>query len=109
MYLKSAGNAAAAITRVKGMPTRSATIKTAAAIIGGVNWPPEDAAASTAPAKFDEKPCFLIIGIVKTPVPAILAATDPLIIPKIALATIAAWAEPPRIFPVKAVEIVIKL
>ena len=29
--------------------------------------------------------------------------------PKTALATIAAWAEPPRILPVKAVEIVIKL
>ena len=105
MYLNNAGKAAAAMTMAKGMPTRSAMIKTAAAMMGGVSCPPELAAVSTAPAKLAEKPCRLIIGIVKTPVPAILAATEPDIIPKTALATMAAWAAPPRMRPVRAVEI----
>ena len=78
-------------------------------MIGGVNWPPDEADASTAAAKLFEKPCFLIIGIVNTPVPAMFAATDPLIMPNSALATIAACAAPPRIRAVSTVDILMRL
>ncbi|MEZ5741824.1 MAG: hypothetical protein R3E68_21900 [Burkholderiaceae bacterium] len=76
---------------------------------GGMICPPVDAAASTAPAKVPEKPRFLIIGIVNAPVPTTLAATLPDIVPKTALAVIAAWAGPPREPPASANAILIRL
>ena len=40
---------------------------------GGISCPPVEAAASTAPAKFLCYPSFLIMGMVKLPVPTTLA------------------------------------
>src|SRR3546814_6815446 len=54
----------------------------------------DEAAASTAPANLAGKPRFLIIGMVKTPVPTTLPATLPDMVPNSALATMAAWAGP---------------
>ena len=76
-----------------------------APIIGGVNCPPLEAAASTAPAKEFLKPCLFIIGMVKTPVPTTLATGLPEIVPNIALATMAECAVPPLILDVAAVAI----
>ena len=43
-------------------------------MIGGINWPPVDDAASTPPANFGWNPAFFISGIVMTPVLAVLLA-----------------------------------
>ena len=59
-------------------------------MIGGVTWPEQLAAASTAPAKGGLKPRFLIIGMVNTPVPTTLAMALPDMVPNRALAMIAA-------------------
>ena len=57
---------------------------------GGIIEPPDDAAASTPPAKVFEKPRFNIIGIVKTPVERTFTIGPPEIVPNIADDTIAA-------------------
>src|SRR3546814_18878519 len=67
----------------------------AEAMIGGMNWPHDDATASTAPAKRAEKPVRFMSGMVRTPVLATLATALPLIIPNRPLATTATLAGPP--------------
>ena len=62
---------------------------------GGIICPPEEAAASTPPAKARPKPLFIIIGIVRTPVERTLTTGPPDIVPNIAELTMAAWAGPP--------------
>jgi hypothetical protein len=64
--------------------------KAAAPMIGGMICPPEDAVASIPAAKVGENPRFLIIGIVKVPVPTILATVDPDIVPNMDEAKMAA-------------------
>ena len=81
-------------------PVRSAITRAAAPIIGGMICPPEDAVASIPAANVGEKPRFLIIGIVKVPVPTMLATVDPDIVPNIDDARIAACAGPPLVFRV---------
>ena len=120
--IKEASNEIAKLSEEKGVlsleqnkiEAEVGPIKYVAELIYGENAQdnfdsPEEADVSTAAANLAEKPCFLIMGMVNTPVPAILAATEPLIMPNTALATIAAWAAPLRIRPVRAVEIRIKL
>lgn len=63
---------------------------------GGMICPPEDAAASTPPAKVREKPRFSIIGMVRTPVDSTLVTGPPDMVPNSADDTMAAWAGPPR-------------
>ena len=65
-------------------------IKATAPIMGGISWPPLEAAASTAPANLAENPRFLIMGIVMTPVPTTLATALPEIVPNRPLARTAA-------------------
>ena len=79
--------------------------KATAPITGGINCPPEEAAASTPPAKELLNPRALIIGIVNTPVPTTLAVTAPEIVPKNPLAAIAACAGPPLNGPVRLMAI----
>ena len=50
-------------------------------MIGGINWPPVEALASTAPAKGAGKPARFIMGMVMTPVEAVLATALPLMVP----------------------------
>ena len=76
-----------------------------AAMIGGVNCPPLEAAASTPPANELGKPCRFIMGIVNTPVPTTLAVGLPEMVPNRALATMAEWAGPPRMRAVAATAI----
>ena len=57
---------------------------------GGMIDPPEDAAASTPPAKTLLKPRLTIIGIVSTPVDNTLTTGPPVIVPNMAELTIAA-------------------
>jgi hypothetical protein len=52
--------------------------------------PPEEAAASTPPAKALPNPRFIIIGIVRTPVERTFTTGPPDIVPNIAELTIAA-------------------
>ena len=63
---------------------------------GGMMEPPDDAAASTPPAKVFENPRLSIIGIVSTPVDSTFTIGPPEMVPNIADETIAAWAGPPR-------------
>ena len=58
-------------------PKISAMMKAAAPITGGKIWPPQEAAASTAPANSGVYPIFFIRGIVKLPVVATLATAEP--------------------------------
>ena len=50
-------------------------------MMGGVTCPPQEALASTAPAKRGLKPTFFISGMVMTPVVTVLAMGEPEIIP----------------------------
>ena len=50
-------------------------------MIGGINWPPVDAAASTPAANLGLNPARFIRGIVMTPVDAVLATAEPEIVP----------------------------
>ena len=63
---------------------------------GGMIEPPDEAAASMPPANTREKPRFIIIGMVSTPVESTLTIGPPEIVPNIAEDTMAAWAGPPR-------------
>ena len=78
-------------------PAMSAITRAAAPMIGGMIWPPLDAVASIPPAKAGLKPRCLISGIVKVPVPTMLATVLPDIVPNRLEATMAAWAGPPRV------------
>ena len=73
-------------------------------MIGGVNWPPVEAAASTAPANSFLYPARFIIGIVIVPVVATLAMADPLIMPISPDAMTATLAGPPAVIPTSAME-----
>ena len=66
-----------------------------APITGGANWPPFDAMASTAAAKYPGKPVFFISGMLTTPVDITFPTVEPLIEPKIELATMETFAGPP--------------
>ena len=69
--------------------------KAEAPITGGVTWPPQEALASTAPAKRGEKPYFFIIGIVRAPVVTALAIAEPEIMPNMPEETTDTFAGPP--------------
>ena len=71
-------------------------------MIGGVNMPPVEATASTAPASSGENPFFFIMGMVICPVVATLAATEPDREPKNMLDSTAVLAGPPRYAPRQA-------
>ena len=58
--------------------------------------PPDEAAASTPPAKTRENPRLSIIGMVSTPVESTLTTGPPVIVPNMAEEKTAAWAGPPR-------------
>ena len=68
-------------------------------MIGGVICPPQEADASTAPAKRPEKPDFFINGIVKAPVVTVLAMGEPEIMPKKPEETTETFADPPDARP----------
>ena len=69
-------------------------------MIGGINCPPVDAQASTAPANLGGYPSLFMRGIVKDPVVTTLAAELPLNVPIRPLASTAAFAGPPVLWPV---------
>src|SRR6056297_1641811 len=80
-----------------GIPVTSAIRNATTPITGGMICPPDDAAASTAPANVGRKPARLMIGIVNTPVETTLAIGEPESVPNAPEATIAACAGPPVI------------
>ena len=84
------------ITLEYGTAVSEAKTKAATPMTGGMIEPPEEAAASTPPAKTLEKPRLTIIGMVRTPVDSTFTIGPPEIVPNIAEDTIAAWAGPPR-------------
>ncbi len=63
------GRRAALTTAIYPTPVRSAMMKAAAPMIGGMSCPPVEAQASTAPAKGAEYPTRFMRGMVKIPVP----------------------------------------
>jgi len=78
----------------------NSAIKNAAApIMGGINWPPVEAVASTAPANSGLYPRRFIIGMVKEPVPTTFATDDPDTVPNRALEITATFAGPPAAQP----------
>src|SRR5260221_13949416 len=79
-----------------GPPSNSAITNADAPMTGGVTWPPQDAEASTAPAKRGVKPYFFIIGMVSEPVVTALATADPEIIPNSPDDTTQTFAGPPE-------------
>ena len=78
--------------------------KPTAPIIGGVNCPPVEATASTAPANSLLYPVRFISGIVIVPVVATLAMAEPLIIPIRPDAMTATFAGPPEVVPTRVSE-----
>ena len=88
--------AAATITLEYGTAVSAAKTKAATPITGGMIEPPDDAAASTPPAKVLLKPRFNIIGMVNTPVDSTFTIGPPEMVPNIADDTTAACAGPPR-------------
>jgi hypothetical protein len=70
-----------------------------APIIGGMNCPPEETDASTAPAKLGSYPSFFIRGMEMEPVTSTLAAALPLTDPISVLPRMAALAGPPDVRP----------
>jgi len=73
-------------------------------MIGGISWPPVEAADSTPPAKVAGNPARFIIGMVMTPVDAVLATADPDIVPVNPLAKTATKPGPPTKRPAAARE-----
>ena len=71
-------------------------------MIGGMNWPPVEAEASTAPANSFLYPIFFIIGIVKAPVVTVLATDEPEMQPSKPEETMATFAGPPADQPARA-------
>ncbi len=90
---------AALIIQAYDTPKNSDIMKAAAPMTGGMIWPPVDAAASTAPAKYGLYPTFFIRGMVKAPVVAVFAMELPFIVPRRPLANMATFAGPPVILP----------
>ena len=74
-------------------------MKAAEAMIGGMNCPPVEPTASTAPAKCGGKPVRFINGMVKVPTAATLATALPLIMPNRDEPATATFAGPPRTRP----------
>src|SRR4030065_173773 len=83
------------------MFNHSAIIKATAPMTGGINCPPVEATASTAPANLAGYPVFFIKGMVNAPVVATLAVGEPEIDPKKPLATTATLAGPPAVHPAR--------
>ena len=75
--------------------------KAAAPITGGMICPLTEEATSTAPAFSELKPTFFINGMVNVPVVTTFAMEEPEIRPVMADATTAAFAGPPRIWPMR--------
>ena len=71
-------------------------------MIGGINWPPVEDAASTPPAKVGLNPAFFISGMVITPVEAVLATAEPEIVPVRPDAMTATMPGPPTSLPATA-------
>ena len=71
-------------------------MKAAAPMMGGVICPPQEAEASTAPAKRGENPTFFISGMVMTPVVTVLAMAEPEIMPNRPDDTTLTLAGPPE-------------
>ena len=92
---KTAGMIAAFTIVIYGSPKLSAIRNAAAPIIGGINWPPVDAAASTAPANSPLYPSFFIIGIVNEPEPTVFETEEPETVPNKAEERTATFAGPP--------------
>ena len=76
--------------------------KAPAPITGGMIWPPDEAAASTAPAIRRGYPMRIIAGMVTAPVDATLAEADPEIDPNSAEAMTETLPAPPRNRPAAA-------
>ena len=70
-------------------------------MMGGMNCPPDEATASTAPANSALYPIFFIRGMVKVPVPTTFATALPEMEPNSPLATTATLAGPPRTWPTR--------
>lgn len=68
-------------------------------MMGGIIWPPVEAAASTAAAKSLSYPVFFMIGMVTLPEPTVLATELPEYIPSKALDITATLAGPPLANP----------
>ena len=73
-------------------------------MIGGISCPTVVAAASTPPAKRPRKPLDFMSGMVITPVEAVLATADPLMVPVKAEDKTATKADPQRILPATTYE-----
>ena len=73
-------------------------------MIGGINCPPVEDAASTPAANCGRKPLDFISGIVITPVEAVLAMAEPEIVPVKADDNTATKAAPPLIRPATILE-----
>ncbi|CAI8364757.1 MAG: Uncharacterised protein [Gammaproteobacteria bacterium] len=74
-------------------------------MIGGINCPPVEAAASIPAAKRPLNPLDFIRGIVITPVDAVFATAEPLIVPVRADDRTATKAAPPLILPATTFDI----
>ena len=79
-----------------GTPRSSAITNAEAPITGGVTCPPQDADASTAPAKRELNPYFFISGIVSEPVVTAFAIAEPEIMPNSPDETTQTFAGPPE-------------
>ena len=101
-YARSAGTKACLMSWEYGMLMYSTIRKAAAPMTGGMIWPLEPAATSTAPAFSAEKPTFFISMMVTGPQVSTLAMEDPEIRPCRPEATTAALAGPPRMWPSRA-------
>ena len=76
--------------------------KAPAPMMGGMSWPPVEAAASTPPAKGALNPARFIRGMVMTPVEAVLATAEPEIVPVRPEAMTATMPGPPVMRPATA-------
>ncbi len=77
-------------------------MKAPAPMMGGINWPPVDAAASTPPAMAGLYPILFIKGMVKEPVATVFATALPETDPMKPLEITAIFAGPPTRRPVRA-------
>ena len=71
-----------------------------APMIGGISWPPVEAAASTPPANLGLNPIRFIMGMVMEPVPTVLATALPETDPMMPEAKTAILAGPPVVRPI---------
>src|SRR5690606_1666156 len=99
---RMAGITAALAISMYGIPVNSAIKNAAAPMMGGIIWPPVDAAASTAAANSGLYPRRFIIGMVKLPEPTVLATELPEMVPSRALVMTATLAGPPDAQPATA-------